>query len=241
MTRLNEGLKTGDLEGLILPLLSIDEFESKISDDAIVVAFFVDDEPPAQDLKRFIEKGYITLLDVDISPAPNESGYFLVFLEFIRDYTFPEKFMAVIQAVENLTDIDKWRFRSYGEGKLHDLTLKNLKKYVRLQSKESEQKMDIGLQKLKESIADSISLEGTHLILEKAGFRQSYQFIDYDTLNNLLVNHKLYDSSIALTESSWADCNKLAKFLGQNWSVNKIQEYFLVTLNGSDKAILLKS
>jgi hypothetical protein len=239
MTQLNEGLKAGDLDGLVLPLISIDEFESKISDDALVIAFFCDDEEPATDLKRFIEKGYITLLDVEVSPAPNPESYFLVFIEFIRDHTFPEKFMYIVDSINNLTNTKLWKFRAYGEDKLHTLTLDHLKKYVRLTNKEKEEEKYAGMQKLKESVADAISLDGTELILEKSGFKKSYHYVDYDTLNNLLINYNLYNSSI-ITESDWADCNRLLKFLGQNWIVNKIQEYYLASPVGHDKAILLK-
>ena len=57
MANLFEGLKEGDLAELVLPMISIDEFESKLDDDSIVVAFYVGDRDPSQDLNRFIQKG----------------------------------------------------------------------------------------------------------------------------------------------------------------------------------------
>ena len=41
MAQLNEGLKELDLQDLVLPLVSVDEYESKIDEEAIVVAFFI--------------------------------------------------------------------------------------------------------------------------------------------------------------------------------------------------------
>jgi hypothetical protein len=94
-----EGLREGDLEGLVLPHLSIDEFETKLDDDAIVVAFHVLDRDPANDLNRFIQKGAVALLDTDVSPAPNEDGYYVVFVELERNETFPERMMHILDSV----------------------------------------------------------------------------------------------------------------------------------------------
>ena len=58
--KLFEGLEAGDLARLIHPELHVDEFKSKLGDDAdvVVVSFKVDSKEPANDLVAFIEKGY---------------------------------------------------------------------------------------------------------------------------------------------------------------------------------------
>ena len=81
MFALNEGLRPDDLEDLVLPILSIDEYESKIEDDGIVVGFYTQYKDPANDLNRFIQKSAIDILDSEVSPAPTEDGYFIVFVE----------------------------------------------------------------------------------------------------------------------------------------------------------------
>ena len=60
-------LKNGDLAGTILPEVSIDEFQPKAGDeqDVIVVAFYLDDQTPADDLNTFIQRGFIDTLDVE--------------------------------------------------------------------------------------------------------------------------------------------------------------------------------
>ena len=68
MVNLVEGLKEGDLEELLIPMISIDEYESKLDDDSIVVAFYVRDRDPSYDLNRFIQKGASAILDTDVSP-----------------------------------------------------------------------------------------------------------------------------------------------------------------------------
>ena len=53
------GLKYNDLRDTILPMVSVDEYEPKSGDanEIIVVAFFANDQGPADDLDDFIEKG----------------------------------------------------------------------------------------------------------------------------------------------------------------------------------------
>ena len=56
--QLFEGLEQGDLARLVTRTYSIDEFKSKMGDDAdiIVLAFTTADKGPAQDLMNFLKK-----------------------------------------------------------------------------------------------------------------------------------------------------------------------------------------
>lgn len=132
--KLKEGLHTGDLEDLVLKVISIDEYQSKIGDDKdiVVIAFYVKDQDPANDLMRFISKSEVSLLDVDISPAPNKSGYYLVFVEFSRDHKFIPSMVRLLGTLAGITGIKDWQFKPYHNEKVHDLTEDNLKKYVKL-------------------------------------------------------------------------------------------------------------
>ena len=134
MIRLDEsGLLIGDLDHLILPLIEIDNFESKISNSkAIVIAFYVFEQEPARDLERFIEKGSISILDTETSPAPTEDGYYVVFVELLRDKNFPEFLVEIIESVENLTNITNWQFKTLNYDRIYDLTEENLRQYVNL-------------------------------------------------------------------------------------------------------------
>ena len=72
----NEGLKSGDLEGVISDSFSIDQYKSKMGNDAniIVLAFTVEGQQPAKDLERFAETGYKSVLDADATPGTLEDG-----------------------------------------------------------------------------------------------------------------------------------------------------------------------
>lgn len=108
---LNEGMTKGALDRLIQPLISIDEYESKISDRrAIVVGFYVDDADPANDLSNFVDRGSHPVLDTEVSPSPTPDGYFMVFVEIKRDDEFPTILMEILKDVKNINDVRDWSF-----------------------------------------------------------------------------------------------------------------------------------
>ena len=111
-------LKHGDLSGTILPNVSIDEFEPKAGEekDVIVVAFYLKDEDPADDLNTFIQRGSIDTLDVEVSPNTDEEGRYLVFIEMSRDETFPNKFFALLKDVKNVAGKVDWKITTYYSG-----------------------------------------------------------------------------------------------------------------------------
>ena len=53
-------MEWGDLDRLVIPEMHIDEFKSRMGDDAdvIVLSFKLKDKEPANDLMMFIERGY---------------------------------------------------------------------------------------------------------------------------------------------------------------------------------------
>lgn len=127
------GLQKNDLDYLIMPMLDIDNYESKIDNSkAIVVAFYVFEEDPARDLERFIEKGNIDILDAETSPAPTEDGYYVVFIEMDRDRDFPESLIDLVYQIDNLSNVEQWQFKTLHDDEMYDLTKDNLSKHVNL-------------------------------------------------------------------------------------------------------------
>lgn len=133
--KINEGLQLHDLDFTIMPLISIDEYESKIDDrKAIVIGFYVTESDPATDLAAFIEKGVVKVLDTDVSPAPTEDGHYLVFVELDRNDRFPEHLMKIVAEIQNVTNIDEWEFSPLHskQDENYPLTLPELRKRVNL-------------------------------------------------------------------------------------------------------------
>lgn len=235
-SNLTEGLKIGDLEGLVLPLISIDEYESKISKDAIVVGFFVDDEEPANDLSRFIEKGHINVLDTDVSPAPDQYGYFMVFVEFIRDRDFYKKLMKIINMIDKLVDNKKWKFKAYGVGKIHELNLENLKKYVKVQENEQEKAKE----KLKDSILDECQFEGNILQIGRNNSVETFLFEGCANFDDLVIRFDIVNNPLDLNEESLYNINRYKRMLGETWDIIKIKDYFLIKNINDNEYIAIK-
>jgi len=133
--KITEGLLEHDLDFTIMPLISIDEYQSKIDDrKAIVVGFYVTEKDPAQDLATFIEKGIVRVLDTDVSTAPTEDGHYLVFVELDRDSKFPKKLLKIIDEINNITNVKDWEFSPLHskQDENYDLTEEELEKRVNL-------------------------------------------------------------------------------------------------------------
>ena len=65
---LNEGLDYMDLEGQLLPRISVDEYSAKMGKDSEIVtlAFTVKSEAAGNDLVDWLERGYDYVLDASL-------------------------------------------------------------------------------------------------------------------------------------------------------------------------------
>lgn len=132
--QLFEGLEQGDLARLIDSVFSIDEFKSKMGDDAdiIVLAFTANDKGPAQDLMNFIEKGYEWVLDGDVSSGESNNGEWAVFVELQRTEQAPEQIHQLVSDIGNLIDDDDWRFKYRKDSKTYECSEENITNVVPL-------------------------------------------------------------------------------------------------------------
>jgi hypothetical protein len=110
--QLNEGLAYKDMEGMMKPTVHIDEFSSKMGEDAdvIVVSFFVRDKQAAKDLMNWFEKGYDFVLDADQSPGEIKPNRYLVYLEMRRRNAAPGQIDEILRDLNTLTEYepDDW-------------------------------------------------------------------------------------------------------------------------------------
>ena len=115
MSQLHEGLLQGDLKFMLLPTISIDEYQSKIDDrKVIVVALFCKEKEVADDLLVFLEKSDVHFLDIEVSDSPNANGEWACFIELTRNKGFVKKLFDLINELNNLADIEKWSFKCDG-------------------------------------------------------------------------------------------------------------------------------
>ena len=157
--QLNENLEEGDLKRLVHDELHIDEYKSKMGDDAdvCVVSFKVAGKEPSIDLVSFVEKGYDWVLDADVSSGEKEGGDYLVFVELDRTPALPEQIYQLIADIVNLTeqDIADWRVRYFKSNSEHNLTVETLGQIIPLTPEkyrakyEKDQESDRELDQLK--------------------------------------------------------------------------------------------
>lgn len=143
MTTLNEGMLGGDLEDLVLPMISVDEFVSKVGDDAIVFGFYVSDRDGAVDLNRFIQKSPLKILDTEISPAPDQRGFYVVFFEILINDRLPEVVGELLKEIEPLVMIEKWKMQIRGQDDLLPFSEKTLTKYAHMVKKENAKRAEL--------------------------------------------------------------------------------------------------
>jgi hypothetical protein len=125
-------LSKNDLRGTIADLISIDEFEPKTGtkSEIIVVAFYAIDESPAKDLDTYLERSHLNLIDVEVSPNPNEDGYYLIFIEMKRNNEFFPTFYSLVKDVERVSDKMDWKISPYLSDNLYELEDSRWEKFV---------------------------------------------------------------------------------------------------------------
>jgi len=241
---LREGLREGDLEELVIPLISIDEFESKVDDDAIVVGFFVKDLEPANDLNRFIQKSPVVLLDTDVSPAPNEDGYFLVFVELTREASFSSKLLTILGEISNLVgiEVDDWRFTAYRHEGIFEVTDEKVRVLIRTESIEDlKQKAfeDDLLEFFKPSVLDDVQLTEGSLSLTRGSLGVCGEIVSFGPAEH--VNEAILDEAVSLTEEANRSCRYWEKLLGEGWQVHQVGSHMLVSSVFDTNVLLIKS
>ena len=107
-------LKHGDLKDTVLKRISLDEFEPKTGDekDVAVVGFHINTEGAAQDLYNFLGGSIVETRDIEVSPNPNDDGYYMTFVEMDRTDELVENIQSLIAEIENVTGKLSWQIKT---------------------------------------------------------------------------------------------------------------------------------
>ena len=105
MSLLNESLDHMDMEGMIKPEISIDEYAAKSGKDrdVITLTFVANSKLAADDLARWFERGYTFVLDASVSDGEISPGRYLVFVELKRRSRAPERICTLLSELDTLT------------------------------------------------------------------------------------------------------------------------------------------
>lgn len=113
---LNEHLSENDLKWLVNDCVLIDMHKTKLGEDKdyIVVSVALNDRTPAHDMARFLENSVHDFEDIEVSPATDAKGRYLVYIEIKRN---PEAFSTISGLLDDggkLSGITEWKFRTLG-------------------------------------------------------------------------------------------------------------------------------
>jgi hypothetical protein len=241
--KLNEGLRKHDLIDLVHPKFSIDEYESKIDDDAIVVGIFVDDSKPAEDLSNFIEYGQGEVLDTEVSPAPNDDGDYVVFIEFLRDDKFPGKLEVVLDSLESLTGLklEDWKFEYYKGEEPVRFSKEAVEENIRLEKPEGiGETADDYQEFFRESILDNVTVRKNFIVLERYRQSKTFQKIALGEMEEISDKLALHKKPFSMTPAVLRECKVLREMLGHNWDVNKLDDHYVLANNTDNRIMVLK-
>lgn len=241
-------LKNGDLKNSILPNVSVDEFNPKSGDenDVIVVAFYLKDKEPADDLNTFIQRGFIDNLDVEVSPSTDEDGHYLVFVEMSRDDSFPNKFQALLKDVENVSGKQDWEVITYlSMGQTFKFNDPELFKYIILRPESYVTKDKFNVDKIKENIntffsksmITGLTYVNNVITLTTNGKKIMAEVVDIGDYDAVIGRNFLSESAFRVGQNPY-EAKVLENMLG-NCQILPIGKYLCISRD--DKVVLLSN
>ena len=244
MTLVNEGLKAGDLEGVVSKRFTVDQFKSKMGEDRniMVLAFSVDGQAPAKDLERFAETGYKEVLDADATPGSLEDGKHRVFIEFARIESVDQHVRKFLDDLSKLTNIEEFEFTYHKRTVPFQATPKNLADVLPRTPEAYTQKIN-GLK-----------------LGEVQTFFDRFQMMEFKLDNNIVTIkkqnadklkfelHAFGDTKLImneikafkLDESAMSECMYLTKYFGP-YQITKTTEDRFIFSKGGESALMSKA
>ena len=244
MTLVNEGLKAGDLEGIVSKRFSVDQYKSKMGDDRniMVLAFSADSHEAAKDLERFAETGYKEILDADATPGTLEDGKYRVFVEFARVETVDQHIRKFLDDLKKLTNIETFEFTYHKRTVPFEASAKNLSDVLPRTPIAYTQKVNqLKLGEVKDFFDKFNMMEcklDNNIITVKKQNADKLQFeLHAFGETNLLMNEV---KAFRLDESAMAECMFMTKYFGPYQITKTTEDRFIFSKNG-ESALLSKS
>jgi hypothetical protein len=244
MQIIKEGLKAGDLDGVVSKRFSVDQFKSKMGEDRniMVLAFTVDGMAPAKDLERFAESGFKEVLDADATPGTLEDGKHRVFIEFARVESVDQHIRKFLDDLKNLANIDIFEFTYHKNVTPFEASAKNLADVLPRTAIAYTQKIN------------GMKLESTQTFFDK------FQMMEFKLDNNIIeITKRNADTlrfelhafgqtsmimneikAFRLDESAMSECMFLTKYFGP-YQITKTNEDRFIFSKGGESALMSKS
>ena len=245
MKLVNEGLKAGDLDGVVSNKLSVDQYKSKMGEDKniLVLGFIVDGSAPAKDLERFAEVGYKSVLDADATPGTLEDGKHRVFVEFARTPEVVGQIIAFLEDLKKLTNIEEFTY-TYHKGENPTVVSADTKGEA-IPTTPDAYEQRINEMKVSEArhffdkydmmecnIAENI------MTVKKtgAGHDLKFELHKFGLTNEIMKEAKAFKIDM----DSIAECTHLTKYFGP-YDITKTNENQFIFTKGDQSALVSKS
>jgi hypothetical protein len=240
---LTESLRYGDLKEYVSDLFTVDQYRSKMGEDAdiVVIGFRVKEKHPATDLVEFIEKGYKFILDADMSAGEEPDGQYQVFVEMERTPELPRQMKDLLNGVGHLCACRDWRFRYQKSPNSVEFDESSVMEHIPTTPAEYAAKIteikNADVNNFFDQGAVAVALESNNNITFSRPYSGAItaKFIaigDYEDVKHTLPG------ALSLDESSQSQVLFLNKYIG-NYDINKIGNKFLIR-NGKRAVVIEK-
>ncbi len=244
MTLVNEGLKAGDLEGVVSKRFSVDQYKSKMGDDRniMVLAFTVDGMQPAKDLERFAETGYKEVLDADATPGTLDDGKHRVFVEFARVEKVDQDIRKFLDDLKKLTSIETFEFTYHTRTVPFEASAKNLADILPRTPEAYSQKINALKLGEVQTFFDKFQMMEFKLdnniveIKKQNADTLKFELVAYGTTDMIMNEIKAFK----LDESAMSECMYLTKYFGP-YQITKTTEDQFIFSKGGQSALMSKS
>lgn len=245
MTLVNEGLKAGDLDGVVSKRFSVDQFKSKMGEDRniMVLAFTVDGMAPAKDLERFAETGYKEVLDSDATPGTLEDGKHRVFVEFARVEAVDQHVRKFLDDLKKLTNIEVFEFTYHKNVTPFEASAANLAKILPRTPEAYTQKINGMKLEETQTFFDKFQmmefkLDNNIVSIKKQGSHETLKFElhAFGSTNMIMSEIKAFK----LDESAMSECMYLTKYFGPYQITKTTEDQFIFSKDGQS-ALMSKS
>ena len=241
--QINEGLKAGDLEGVVSKRFSVDQYKSKMGDDRniMVLAFVVDSLAPAKDLERFAETGYKEVLDADATPGTMADGKHRVFVEFSRQEGVDKHIYKFLDDLKKLTNIDTFEFTYHKRSNPFEASAANLANILPLTPIAYSQKVNsLKLGEVKDFFDKfnmmEFKLDNNIIEIKKQGADNlKFELHAFGNTKQVMNETKAFK----IDESAMSECMWLTKYFGP-YNITKTYEDRFIFSKGGESALISK-
>ena len=244
MTLVNEGLKAGDLEGVVSKRFSVDQFKSKMGEDRniMVLAFTVDGMAPAKDLERFAETGYKEVLDADATPGSLEDGKHRVFVEFARVEQVDQHVRKFLDDLKKLTNIETFEFTYHKNVTPFEASAANMAKILPRTPEAYTQKINGMKLEETQTFFDKFQmmefkLDNNIVSITKQGSHETLKFElhAFGDTKSVIKETKAFK----IDESAMSECMWLTKYFG-TYDITKTYENKFIFSKDGQSALVSK-